>query len=360
MYNTMMPLKKIIHIDMDCFYAAVEIRDNPTLRNKPVAVGGKTKERGVLCTCNYEARRYGLHAAMATAHALRLCPKLILLPVNMEKYRQTSREIHKILKRYTDIIETLSLDEAFLDVSHCQLLHGSATLIGQSLQKQIYSEQNLTASVGVAPNKFLAKVASDWYKPNGFFVIKPEDVAEFIKQLPILKIFGVGPITARKISRLGIKNCEELQKMSLHELLSIFGRFGARLYKLCRGIDDHEVEPKQERKSISVEETYPVDLSTIEKILTKLPQLLDRLNRRLRGNTLEHVNKIFVKIKFYDFTKTTLESSQVTTLNYQTFEPLLRTAYSRFNKPVRLIGLGVRLKNKVKLDSGQLSFELNN
>lgn len=349
--------RKIIHIDMDCFYAAVEIRDNPKIRNKPVAVGGTPEERGVLTTCNYIARKYGLHSAMATAHALRLCPNLILLPVNMEKYCAVSESILRIFQQYTSVIEPLSLDEAFLDVTECKLFQGSATRIAQAIKKQIYNEQHLTASAGAAPNKFLAKIASEWNKPNGMFVITPEQVDTFVKALPVTKLFGVGPVTAKKMEQLKLRTCEDLQKLSLQDLIVKFGHFGATLYDLCRGIDDRPVETERQRKSISVEETYPVDLTTLSQGIEQLPMLLERLKERLSECPELIIFKLFIKIKFFDFTRTTVECI-FQKPNITRYESLFVTGYNRHTKPIRLIGLGVRLKHVEVKSLQQLTLKL--
>lgn len=192
--------RKIIHVDMDCFYAGIEIRDNPSLATKPVAVGGASNQRGVLCTCNYIARQYGVRSAMPTAIAYRHCPDLIVLPVNMPKYRQISESIHRIFKEFTELVEPLALDEAFLDVSESSLYRGSATWIAEAIRNKIWQKEQLTASAGVAPNKFLAKIASGWNKPNGVFVIRPEQILSFVSQLPVTKLFGVGKVTAKNYS----------------------------------------------------------------------------------------------------------------------------------------------------------------
>ncbi|OGT06289.1 MAG: DNA polymerase IV [Gammaproteobacteria bacterium GWE2_37_16] len=347
--------RKIIHIDLDCFYAAIEVRDNPALKGKPVAVGGLSSQRGVLCTCNYEARKYGLHSAMPTVKAFQLCSNLKLLPVDMEKYQAASQEIQKIFKNYTENIEFLSLDEAFLDVTGSKMYRGSATLIAQAIRQEIKAKQGLTASAGVAPNKFLAKVASEWRKPDGLFVIIPEEVDAFIKVLPITKIFGVGQVTAKKIFSLGINTCADLQKLSLSELMSAFGSFGARLHKLCRGVDDREVETDRERKSISVEETYWSDLPNQEDGILQLPLLLERLQSRLDESEDLKIVKIYVKIKFNDFSHTTAESLSAGELEIKAYEVLFKKGYQRQNKPIRLIGLGVRLQ-PIK-ESKQLTLE---
>jgi DNA polymerase-4 len=210
----MIDQRKIIHIDMDCFYAAVETRDNPDLQGKPVAIGGSANKRGVLSTCNYEARTFGLHSAMLTATALQRCRQLVLLPVNMQKYRQASTQIHQIFHRYTDLIEPLSLDEAYLDVTDNTDCQGSASLLAKQIRSEIEQELRLTASAGIAPNKFLAKIASDWHKPNGQFVIPPEAIEEFMIELSVKKIPGVGKVTAEKLHKLGISTCGQLQNIS--------------------------------------------------------------------------------------------------------------------------------------------------
>ena len=335
--------RKIIHIDMDCFYAAVEMRDNPSLQNKPIAIGGLSEHRGVLSTCNYLARNDGLHSAMATAKAFRLCPDLVLLPVNMSKYKSVSKQMRDIFSQYTSIIEPLSLDEAYLDVSNCDLHHGSATLIARAIKDQISKELNLTASAGVAPNKFLAKVASDWEKPNGLFVITPDQVDEFVKKLSIKKIYGVGKVTAQKMEKIGIKTCWDLQQIELAKLVKHFGNFGGKLYKLCRGIDDRQVEPQRIRKSLSVEETYSVDLKDFAVCDKALGPLIERFHERLSKVSNLQIAKQFIKIKFYDFTHTTVEQV-VAQLDCVLYKKLLREGFDRHNKPVRLLGVGVRFK----------------
>ena len=212
-------MKKIIHIDMDCFYAAIEIRDRPELADKPVAVGSAPDQRGVLCTCNYIARGYGIHSAMSSALAYRQCPELVLLPVDMDKYRAVASRIQAIFHEVTDRVEPLALDEAYLDVSDVTDYHGSATLIAQAICREIFAREQLVASAGVAPNKFLAKIASGWQKPNGFFVIRPEQVDAFIYQLPIEELFGVGKVTAKKLHQRGFKTCADLQAVPLKKLI---------------------------------------------------------------------------------------------------------------------------------------------
>ncbi len=330
---------------MDCFYAAVEIRDHPEWRNKPLAVGGAANRRGVLCTSNYIAREYGVRSAMATAHALRLCPDLILVPPSFVKYREISQNIREIFQRYTDLIEPLSLDEAYLDVSQCTQFQGSATLIAESICREILQTQQLTASAGIAPNKFLAKIASDWQKPNGQFVIRPEQIADFVAILPVKKIFGVGKVTAEKMRQFNIKTCGDLQQCSLIELRDKFGSFGEQLHAMCRGHDEREVQPNRVRKSLSVEHTYPQDLPDLNACKLALPALWDELKKRLEKHDKEKIHKQFLKLKFLDFQQTTVETV-ITDLNIDTFYELLEKGFARQNKAVRLLGVGVGFDNE--------------
>ncbi len=233
--------RKIIHIDCDCFYAAIEMRDDPSLASRPLAVGGAADRRGVIATCNYEARAYGVRSAMASAHALKLCPDLLILRPRMDAYREASRAIHEIFRSYTELIEPLSLDEAYLDVSDCRHFSGSATRIAQDIRRRVWEQLRITVSAGVAPNKFLAKIASDWKKPDGLFVITPDQVEDFVEGLPVDRLHGVGRVTAEKLKRLGIHDCGHLRQWSRVELLREFGVFGERLYSLARGIDQRPV-----------------------------------------------------------------------------------------------------------------------
>lgn len=341
--------RKIIHCDCDCFYAAVEMRDDPSLRNLPIAVGGRANQRGVIATCNYEARRFGVRSAMATGHALKLCPDLVLIPPSFEKYREASKQILSIYNEYTDLIEPLSLDEAYLDVTNAVQCSGSATLIAREIRSRIAKEVGITASAGIAPNKFIAKIASDWNKPNGQFVVTPEQVDDFVAQLPIDKLFGVGKVTAEKLKRLGAYTCADLRTWSPTQLQQQFGRFGERLYELCRGIDAREVNPERERKSISVEETYPNDVPSLAACRQQLPHLLDKLKERVQRSQAErNANKLFLKIRFADFSRTTVECVGSITQSplfsqVSRFEKLLERGFQRGQKPVRLLGVGVRL-----------------
>ncbi len=338
----MQSVRKIIHCDCDCFFAAVEMRDDPSLLGKPVAVGGDAERRGVISTCNYEARRYGIHSAMASATAKRLCQDLLIVPHNMNKYRQVSQQIREIFLEYTERVEPLSLDEAYLDVSTSSHCRGSATLIAEEIRRRVKKEVGITISAGIAPSKFLAKIASDWNKPDGQFVITPSQEDDFVRQLPVEKLFGVGKVTAKKLHHLGIRRCEDLRGYSIFELSERFGRFGKRLHELALGIDEREVKTDHRRKSLSVEQTYAEDLSDLDACLKQLPELLVRLQQRLQKVDDSYlVTKLVVKMKFSNFSVTTMECGS-RSIRLTVFRDLCRQAYERGNMPVRLLGLGVR------------------
>lgn len=333
--------RKIIHIDMDCFYAAVEIRDNPQLANQPVAVGGSADRRGVLCTCNYPARKLGIHSAMATAYALKLCPQLVLIAPNFSKYKEVSRQIHQIFRRYTELVEPLALDEAFLDVTNSPHEQGSATRIAEKIRTQIYNELNLTCSAGVSCNKFLAKIASGWNKPNGILVVEPSQIPDFIHQLPVNKLFGVGKVTAAKLQKMGITSCNDLQKHSLNELVQYFGKLGNMLYYQARGIDNRPVTPNRPRKSLSIERTFAKNISSAE-IDNILINLYPEFSQRLKESKITHpIHSLFCKIKFADFSQTTREQSG-SEINIENFRQLFALALAKTtHTEIRLLGIGV-------------------
>lgn len=343
-------IRKIIHIDMDCFYAAIEIRDNPSLLNKPVAVGGLFNERGVIATCNYLARKYGVHSAMATKTALRYCKNLIVLPVNMAKYKEIAKNIRKILLQFTDLVEPLSLDEAYLDVSNVTHFKGSATLIAEEIRKQIFSQEQLTASAGVAPNKFLAKIASGLKKPNGIFIISPDKVNHFIKTLPVKALPGVGKVTQQKLVELNLHHCADLEKISLEKLVQHFGKFGKQLFLHAQGIDERKVEPNRIRKSLSVEETFVEDINNFNECQNKITLLYTKLVTRIKAQAGElSIKNQFIKIKFSDFTiKTSM--TIINDLSLPIYQQLFYNIYEWQNnkKPIRLLGLGVRFDEKQK------------
>lgn len=258
---------------MDAFYASVEQRDDPTLRGRAVVVAWRGK-RSVVCAASYEARRFGVRSAMAAAYAERLCPEAIFVPPDFTRYRAVSRAVREIFLRHTDLIEPLSLDEAYLDVTENKTGLPTATKVASTIRQQIREELNLTASAGVAPNKFLAKIASDWRKPNGLFVIQPAEVEDFLTPLPVGRIPGVGKVTEEKLTKLGIRLVGELRARSLEELQKQFGRYGQRLYELARGIDENPVVPNRPTQSVSAEDTFEQDvlLSETEPMIRHLAE----------------------------------------------------------------------------------------
>ncbi|MFN2542110.1 MAG: DNA polymerase IV [Chthoniobacterales bacterium] len=342
------PRRAIIHLDMDCFYAAIEVRDRPALRGKPVGVGGARERRGVLTTCNYEARKFGVHSAMPTFKALQRCPSLIVLPTRFDVYRREAATIRGILYRFTPLVEPLSLDEAYLDVTAHP---GAPGALAEVIRKIIFQKTKLTSSAGIGPNKLIAKIASATNKPNGQLEVRPEEVPEFMESLPVRQIWGIGEKTERRLEELGVKTCGELQRFSRAELVDLFGKFGLELYDLCRGIDDRPVEPDRPRKSLSTEETFPTDLTTLEHSEEKLEELFQDLMADLaQKESTREIRKIFVKLKFHDFTRTTAERAGLEP-TLPGFRGLLAEAFARTGKPVRLIGLGVRFADPTPADA---------
>ncbi len=330
---------------MDCFYAAVEMRDDPALKNIPLAVGGAADKRGVISTCNYIAREYGVHSAMATAYAMRICPKLKVVPGRMSYYQSVSRQIRAIFRRYTDIIEPLSLDEAFLDVTETSLFRGSATLMADDIRCAIRRELNLTASAGVAPNKFLAKICSDENKPDGQCVVTPEQISNFVSKLPLKKIPGVGNVTVKRLAKIGLETCADVRAMGKEELVRQLGSFGEHLYKRARGIDNRGLTTHWVRKSLSVERTYAEDIPEPEMAIESLDKLFDELKRRLAKHAIRPIRNQQVKLKFSDFQQTTMERS-CTKLDKALFLELMPLAWERGNgKGIRLLGIGVTFKD---------------
>jgi DNA polymerase-4 len=324
-------VRKIIHIDMDAFYASVEQRDNPDLRGKPVIVAWQAR-RSVVCAASYEARSFGVHSAMPAVRAERLCPHAIFVAPDFTRYRAVSQSVREIFKRHTDLIEPLSLDEAYLDVSQNRTGLPTATVVAKTIREQIRQEVNLTASAGIAPNKFLAKLASDWRKPDGLFVIRPEEVDSFLLPLPVGRMPGVGKVTEEKLSKLGIRTVSELRGLELQQLEQQFGRYGVRWYELARGIDESPVVPDQPTKSISAEDTFEHDVS-----LAETEPMIRRLAAKLWSASRKEsrvARTVILKLKTSEF--------KILTRSY--------TPSSPPSSCEELIEIALRLRERVDLD----------
>lgn len=333
-------MRKIIHIDMDCYFAAVEMRDNPALANIPIAIAGRSA-RSVVSTCNYLAREYGVRSAMSVTQALKLCPHLELVPGRMSVYKEVSNQIREIFSRYTDLVEPLSLDEAYLDVTDCPLYQGSATLIAEKIRFDIFNELNLTASAGVAPNKFLAKIASDEHKPNGQCVVTPDTVADFVETMPLKKIPGVGPKTLEKLQAQGFFTCADVRASSIEAMANIMGKFGPVIYTRSFGEDTRNVEPSRIRKSLAIETTLSEDINKeqLHGCLDVIENLLPKFYQRLEKISDLDIVRQGIKIKFSDFSQTTVEQKNGC-FDVALIKPLLEQALKRGEgKKIRLIGL---------------------
>lgn len=356
MLNPTFTQRKIIHIDMDCFFAAVEIRDNPNYKYVPLAIGGKSQRRGVLSTCNYIAREFGVHSAMPVFKARALCPQLVIVPGRMDVYVEVSQKLREIFYRYTDLVEPLSLDEAYLDVTDCEMFQGSATYIAEDIRKTIENELNLTASAGISYCKFLAKIASDENKPNGQFVINPELASDFIATLPLKKIPGVGKVGQQHLADKNLYTCADITRYPEHQLLSFFGKLGQALLSYSKGIDQRPVQPNRERKSVAVERTFEHNLLSETQCIKHLEDFYKLLQQRVEKHTENKViTKLGVKLKFSDFT---IKSSErkYSQLNQIIFEQLLHQLITlNPNKPIRLLGLSVGIAEKSQQQSIQLS-----
>lgn len=334
--------RKIIHIDMDAFYAAVEQRDNPAYRNKPIVVGGKPHSRGVVATCSYEARAFGVRSAMPSSHAYRLCPQAIFVKPRFDVYREASDAIRDIFARYCDCIEPLSLDEAYLDVSTNNRFDGSASLLAKQIKHDIRRETGLIASAGVSFNKFLAKIASDLGKPDGLYVVRPEQAEALIASLPIRRFHGIGPATERKMRELGIETGADLQQWSLPRLQRHFGKSAAYYHDLARGIDLRTVNNQRTRKSVGVETTFEHDITDFAVIIDHLRSLLNQALARVNDKQLS-AQSLTIKVKYRNFVQVTrsrtlsapiTDASQALPL----FPELLKhTEVGR--SPVRLLGV---------------------
>ncbi|MFZ5757738.1 MAG: DNA polymerase IV [Pseudomonadota bacterium] len=338
-----MTIRRIIHCDCDSFYASVEMRDNPALRDKPVAVGGSPDRRGVIATCNYIARKSGVRSAMSSRRAMALCPELVILFPDMAKYKAVSREIQAIFHRYTPLVEPLSLDEAYLDVTDAAREAGSATAIAESIRNAVRTEIGITVSAGVAPNKFLAKIASDINKPDGLYVVKPHQVADFVAALPVEKLFGVGRVTAARMHRLGLYTCADVQTWSHERLVQEFGRYGATLARLARGIDERSVHTDRRRQSLSVENTWAEDLPDTQACLAAMERLAGELrNRYARIAGQYRITGLDIKVKYPDFRSVSRQRVHAG-IDETLLRELLLAAFAERPPPVRLLGAGVKL-----------------
>jgi DNA polymerase-4 len=342
----MKPVRYILHVDMDAFYASVEQMDNPHLKGKPVIVGGTVKQRGVVAAASYEARKYGIHSAMPTSQALRLCLGAVLLPVRMERYAGLSQQICKIFYDFTPEIEQISLDEAFLDVTGSISLFGSAEKIGREIKNRIKKELGLTGSVGIAPNKFLAKLASDLDKPDGFVVITEENLRQkILDPLAVSKIWGIGKVTDKSLREKGIRTIEQLRKTPPEILKSIFGNQTEDIIELAQGIDGRPVEPNREAKSMSVEETFAQDMIDKDFLLKVLFGQVEDVAQRLRAEKLEG-KTITLKLRYKDFKTITRSHSfaaptNVTEILREEAKGVFEEWYNSSAEELRLLGFGV-------------------
>jgi DNA polymerase IV len=356
-----MDCRKIIHIDMDAFYASVEQRDHAAYRGKPLAVGGGS-ERGVVAAASYEARKFGIHSAMPGVTARKKCPDLIFVKPRFDVYKAISRQIRDIFEEYTDLVEPLSLDEAYLDVTHPLKGKPSATLIAIEIRERIFKETRLTCSAGISYNKFLAKIASDVNKPNGFFVIRPEDAARYIDQLPIEKFHGIGRITAGKLQKMGINTGKDLCETDLEVLVRHFGKNGTYFYHIARGEDNRPVQPHRIRKSLGAENTFLTDMLTPEELDPELEKICREVHRRLqRANRIGKT--ITVKIKYHDFIQVTRSRSFTQpVISYEQIFEIARELLHQHRepqKPIRLLGVTFsQLENTSHLPGRQLCLDL--
>jgi DNA polymerase-4 len=336
--------RKIIHIDMDAFYASVEQHDNPALQGLPVIVGGDPGKRGVVSAASYEARVYGVHSAMPSSQARRLCPQGVFLPVRMHRYREVSDQVFQILREYTPLVEPLSLDESFLDVTGSEKLFGTALQIAMEVKRRIREATGLTASAGIAPNKFLAKIASDYKKPDGLVEVKPEEVQVFLRDLPISKLWGVGKSTEEVLKGMGILKVGQLAVFPAEKIERKLGKFGLELIALARGEDERPVSPESEAKSISQEETFTPDLEHLEQMKKVLLDQAEQVGWELRKQKLKG-STVTVKVRYPDFTLAT-RSQTLSSPTDQGIE-IYRTALKLLSRTealrrrARLLGVGI-------------------
>lgn len=335
----------IIHVDMDAFYASIEERDDPSLVGKPVIVGGSAEARGVVAAANYEVRKYGVHSAMSSKRAKQLCPHAVFVKTRMDHYAAVSKQIREIFERFTPLVEPLSLDEAFLDVAGSVKLFGSPATIAKRIKQRIRDELRLVASVGVAPTKFVAKIASDIEKPDGFVVVEPDHLQSFLDPLPVGRIWGVGKVTGKIFDRLGIRTIGQLRGLPVKSLTDAFGSAGEHYWKLAQGIDERRVVPDREAKSISHETTFPEDVHDPDVLRAVVVQLAEQVSRRLRHHK-RRSRVVELKVRFSDFetitrSKTFEEPTDITKELLDAGLELLTTKLPARHLPIRLLGFGV-------------------
>ena len=351
-------MRKIIHIDMDAFYASVEQRDFPELRGKAIAVGGGEK-RGVVMTASYEAREFGVKSAMPSALAHRKCPQIIFVPPRFQVYQQVSQTIRSIFNQYTDLVEPLSLDEAYLDVTENKKNAESAVKIAREIKAAILRETQLTASAGISINKFLAKVASDYQKPDGISVILPHQVQSFIDQLPIRKFHGIGKVTAERMQKLGIHQGADLKAYSQERLVELFGKHGIYYYEIAHGIDERPVNPHRIRKSVSVEDTFENDLTDKEAMRFEVLRIARKVMHWMDKNQT-YGRTLTLKIKFFDFQQITRSKTHASLIDtFETAENIIEQLLEAFDfdKPIRLLGVGVSNLNNQEPEEKQLDLD---
>ena len=335
----------ILHIDMDAFYASIEIRDRPELKGQPVIVGGTPEGRGVVAAASYEARRFGVHSALPASRAMRLCPQAVVIPPRLEYYTEISRQIQEIFHRFTPLVEPLSLDEAFLDVTGSESLFGSSREIGWQIKKEVHEAVHLVASVGIAPNKFLAKVASDLEKPDGFVIVPPDRIQPFLDPLPISRVWGVGKVTEKTFAKLGVKTIRDLCKLPQENIAQHLGEQGVHLWKLAHGIDDRRVVPDREAKSVSHETTFAEDIKDIEVLRSWAIELTDQVARRMRQHQ-RCGRTVHLKVRFSDFQTITRSTTlprptDITREIWLAVNEMLSTRLPENHRAVRLLGVGV-------------------
>lgn len=352
--------RKIIHVDMDAFFASVEQRDQPEYQGKPLIVGGQPNSRGVVAACSYEARKFGIHSAMPCSRAYRLCPQAIFVPPRFEAYREVSNQIREIFWQYASQVEPLSLDEAYLDVTYTADYDGSATRIAEAIKRDILEVTRLNASAGVSYNKFLAKIASDMDKPNGLYVITPEQGLAFVADLPVGKFHGVGPATEAKMQKLGIKTGADLKEKTLMQLVERFGKSGQYYYNIARAIDERPVRSTRVRKSLGKETTFAEDILSVELLTEKLNGLAELVLSKLAEQKLQ-AKTITVKVKYADFQQVTRAQSVEAVLDMPAVKqwiPQLLQRTEAGEKPIRLVGLSLSGLEKadVQMPQPQLMF----